>query len=406
MKNFFKVLHLLYPAVKQIARKKVAEDLGSLDTPALPITKLTTALFSLWNTNHLGNWSGKQAGWGTKPLERKCLEIVARLYQTDLDQTAGYLTTGASEGNIFLAWMGRSYLEKKGHQQITLLCTSLSHYSVHKCARIIKIPTSFVQLSGKHWSMDPASLQEVIKAKIAEGVTGFLIPFTVGYSTTGTIDNYEQLSHLLEKLKKQYPHVDFFCWVDAALNGVFLPFTQSFVSPFHLKNIHGVVMDFHKFGLTPPTCGMVLYKRSAEKYITADVNYLPTNDTTLLGGRSGMPAVNLMAALTWLGDKGMLQRYQACLKVKEYFINKLDVIGVRYITHPQSLTLGLLISQSNRFSKKIEDDFSLYYSSLSLEFTDRTKQIFLYKLFILPHVHRKTIDQFIQLITVTQALKK
>lgn len=396
--SLFQILTSLYPVTQKYIKRKSSIDFGSLDTPALTTAKLVNQLFSLWNLNHLGNWSHpKTHPWASKQLEKETISAMADLYQSNLKTVGGYVTSGGSESNLFLMWISRQYHQQHNNTNIVCLVSDLTHYSVAKSARIVSLQVSTIALDKDSWSMHPQALQATLTSLYSQGTRGFTLVFTLGYSTTGTCDQLDELTTVLREFKQLHADVSIFTWIDAALNGLIEPFLNKQFAPFKNPLIQGIVVDFHKFGGVLPTAGVVLYRQHLKRLIESPINYLDHSDATLLGGRSGNPAVNIWSVIHRLGYEGLQQRVDLCMKLKAYYLAQLTKINIDYVTHPRSLTVGLLISKDHRLSAQLESDFSVYHSTLSLRFWQKKapKSVDLYKTFVLPHLSRQSIDAFI-----------
>src|SRR5579859_5404186 len=339
----YKIFQGLFPYVKTFFRRQAKNDLGSLDTPSFFLSKLVTRIFITWNVNHLGNWSGKNdVPWATQHLEREVIGFMADLYGGSLKNVGGYVTSGGSESNIFLLWLGREYLKRKNTGLLCLLRTSLTHYSIVKGAKIVGVANFVVGLHEMTWAIDPDALEKKIIELYDSGYRSFLIPLTLGYAPTGTSDDINVCLRKLEKLQKKMKGIFFYVWIDAALNGLIQPFVDPNFKVFTHRLIQGMVIDFHKFGGVPPTAGLVLHRQNLRSLIETEIPYLRNTDATLLGSRSGIPAIAIWCVIKKLGKKGFQQRAQKCLEKKAYFLDCLKKKNIQYVTDSHSVTIALL----------------------------------------------------------------
>jgi len=176
--------------------------------------------------------------------------------------------------------MRRNLLNKKlKTNQIVVIKTGLTHYSITKAANITDIDVTETSLSSNDWGMSPVFLEKTIKKEYQKGKRGFLIPLTLGYTITGSDDPIEEIDKIIIKIQKELVDTSFFCWIDAAFSGIIKPFTENNFSPFSYKNIHAFLTDFHKFPSFPYSSGVVIYKKNLIKNI--EKNNLKSNITPL-----------------------------------------------------------------------------------------------------------------------------
>jgi len=382
-----------------LRHRKVTYNLGALYTLPHPFAIRACRTFLGQNPNHLGNWSLKSAqkSAATQQLEYEAIAKMIDLYHGKLNQLEGYLTSGGTEGNLFLAWTGRKYLEKRvKKERICLLRTDLTHYSVRKAADIIGVSDFIIPLSPRNWNIDAEGLENTINKLYRRGFKGFLLPLTLGYTLTGTCDNINLVVSVVQAVQRKRPDCVFFLWIDAALSGLIIPFLNSEFSPFFNKMIQGLVVDYHKFGLVPYPGGVVIYRRNLRHLIEKTIDYLPEKDNTVSGSRSGISAVAIWSMMHYFGSQGYKKLVKKCLANKRYFCSLVNekLPGVKIITDPQSLTCGLVFKSAITL-KNIVQKYGLYPTKKTFLFLPEKKEYVIYKLYFLPHLRRKIIDEFI-----------
>lgn len=367
-------------------------------------TRHATAAYKLllkFNPGNLGTWSDDAAAThATTKIEFEVIHKLIDLYNLDHTSTSGYVTSGGTESNMFLTWIGRKFLEEKCiNKKFCMLHTSLTHYSVRKSADICSVALAQVPLEQKTWAMSLVGLQNTLQEKYKDGFRGFLLPLTLGATAVGTSDPIEQISKLTQLFTQSHPGSNFFIWIDAAYNGLVLPFTDGDNSVFKDNNISAVLVDFHKFGQVPYPAGIVLYKKKFIEKIKKNIDYLEEKDTTLLGSRSGIPAMSIWMTMHAMGKSGYKEVVSKQLNNKNLFCTGLRSISEKstIITEKNSLTCGVVFNDllKQRLPEWIEGKYSLYGGLTELQFTQSSRSELIYKFFFLPHIKREIVYSFL-----------
>ncbi|PJE67799.1 hypothetical protein COU95_00425 [Candidatus Shapirobacteria bacterium CG10_big_fil_rev_8_21_14_0_10_40_9] len=377
----------LFGLVNKIKEQKKHAGLSNLITyPHQAATDVWKMLLS-YNPNNLGNWSikGIEPNQETEAIEKELISQMIDLYHGNKDELEGYVTSGGTEANIFSAWIGRKYLESLGvsKDKICLVKTSLTHHSVGKSADIIGVPTFTTALDERTWGMDTAKFIKTIKKLDKIGYLGFLVPLTLGYTLTGTIDPCEEICNTIRMIKKKQ-RVEFFVWIDAALNGLIEPFLNEEFSPFAFPEIQIFFTDFHKFGFVPIPAGIILYRRNLRSLIEKQIGYLDQRDNTVLGSRSGIAPVACWAVIHALAKSGFRRLIFKNKRRMDKFINTYrDEKRLEFVVHPRSLSCGIIIKNQSFNFKKLEKEFGLDFRKTEIIFTDKSKDLLISKTFFL-----------------------
>lgn len=397
----FKVKARLHGLKSELKERNINYNLGSLYT--LPHIQATQAYqrFIDYNPSNLGSWSEDATQkYNTTQMEYEVIHNLIDLYHGSQENLGGYITSGGTEANIFCVWMGRTHLEQHSNpSEICLLKTSLTHYSIRKAGQLCNIPQFLLPLSKTEWNIDLDGFRSSIKSFYKQGYRGFIVPLTLGYTATGTCDNVEEITKEADKLKKTLPGINFYFWIDAAFNGLITPFLVRNFQPFYSQNIQALVVDFHKFGLVPYPAGIVLHRNKLLKLIENSIDYLWEQDTTLLGSRSGVPAISIWTMIHTLGKKGYGSLVKKQMKNKEYFLEQIKLLSpkIQVITDPHSLTCGVTFYglTAERLPQTIEDKYSLYPGKTKLLFYPKEEKTpIIYKFFFLPHLKRGILKEF------------
>jgi glutamate/tyrosine decarboxylase-like PLP-dependent enzyme len=261
------------------------------------------------------------------------------------------------------------------------------------------IKQEIVSLSKKTWAMDTKALIKKIIKLYNHGVRGFIIPLTLGYSLTGTNDPYKEICSEVQTIKTKLKNSQFFIWIDAAMNGLTMPFTSKNFIPFNNKLIEAFSVSFHKCGFNPYPAGITLYQRQNRKLIERDINYLNEKDNTLIGSRSGIPSVAVWAIINKLGKNGFKKRLNSCLKNKNKLTNELKRFSdLKIINDKNSLIVSLILLNNNnsKLKKIIENKLGARKSKVKIRFTDETKKLTIYRLFFRPNITTEKISKYLE----------
>lgn len=381
-------LHFILSLVlSELKQRKKWPSLNNLFCYPHPLAVKTWSSLLPFNPNNLGNWSiqGKKPTRPTAYFEKDVIEMTIDLLRGNKKNFEGYITSGGTEGNIYSAWLGRKYLETKMQEgYICLVRNDLTHYSIRKATDIIGVKDVITPVNELCWNTDIPSLEKTILNEHAKGARGFLIPITLGYTVGGTNDDIKQTLLKVQKLKKQLKGSHFFLWVDAALSGLVLPFTEKKFKPLTHNLVQTILIDYHKFGTAPYPSGIVLYSKHLRNLIEQPIPYLTEKDNTLLGSRTGIPAVVVWTILHALGKTGFTKMIKDCIIKKENFLEEIKVQfpETRIINYPNSVQAALIVQQP--LPEKFERKYGLHLLNYSILFEDGRKILKVYKLFFLP----------------------
>lgn len=375
--------------------------------------KLAVFAFSYFldqNPSHLGSWlHAPTLPDSTERLEKEVILNLSDLYNVDPKNIEGYVTSGGTEANLFSMWLGRTYMERTyTRDNICLLRTELTHYSINKAGRIVGIPDFVVPLDSKSWGVSTNGLQRKVKSLYKRKYKAFILPITLGYTMTGTSDNLSDVLQTVSELKKRYKNIDFFIWIDAALNGLTIPFIETDFSPFSNPEIQSINVDFHKIGLVPYPAGVILYRKKLRKLIDRPISYLPKTDSTISGSRQGSVAAAIWAMIHHLGISGYSEKVNKCLERKKYFVKLLkeEFPSSTILTDPSSISCGVIF-KFNITDPKIKERFGLFTKETELTFFPEVRKKYtIYKFYFLPSITNNIIEQFIEELKRTSRFHK
>jgi glutamate/tyrosine decarboxylase-like PLP-dependent enzyme len=396
-KNFYNInFNSLTSSVKRktlalLVKSELERELQYVDIQQ-PIAKKTNhfASYILKKTtdympNNLGNWSIKKPGTLSGKLELTIIETLKKQYNCN-KEIVGHFGSGTTEGNIYAAWIGRNYLSKKlkskNFDKLILIKSSLSHYSLDKASDIIGIKNFEVSIDQTKFNLDLAEFELIINKLYKRGYRGFLVPLTLGYTVTGTDDDYLAIIKIVEKFKKEKKDCEFFIWLDAAFTGISKIFDQKKFEPFKNKQIQLLSTDLHKFLAVPYPASVLLYRKNLLKHVAKPIPYIDQLDSTLLGSRSGNMVIASWFTLINLNHQKMRKLINESLKEKENYLDKIvkEKIKVTIINNKNSLQ-ACLISHNKKADEILSKKYGLSSIEYPLLIKNKTQVTKIYKLY-------------------------
>lgn len=388
-RGIFWIFQQLLFIVRELSKFKKNFGLGNLMTYPSWIATFCWRLLISYNPGNLGNWSirGKHINNVTGIFEADVVAKMLDLYHADFKSFEGYFTSGATEANIFSAWLGRKYIQRAlgENTKIVLLKTDLTHYSLRKAADVVGVLTECVSVRDDWQGMDADALSFTLGKLYSQGVRGFLLPLTLGFTLTGTDDDVEALTKTVERFNKDRQDTRCFVWIDAALAGLVQPFTDASFSPLNNPHIQTIAIDFHKFWKVPLPSGLILYRKGLRALIEKPIDYLTEKDNTLLGSRTGISPVAVWSNIEYLGKDGFKGLVHRNVEKKRCFIE----IYTRYtdlevITSSHNLSLAVLIHRRKKYwSEHFKTTYDILFKSVSIKFKDKTKRVLIGKAFFI-----------------------
>lgn len=387
--HLFKELFLLIRKLRGFKiRNKSQFASGHLMTYPSKWSNLVWRLLVSYNPGNLGNWSVVNRKFTnlTGRFESEVIAQMLDLYQVSNKEFGGYFTSGATEANIFSAWLGRKKLKKelKKNDKICLLRSDLSHYSLAKAADVVGLDDYSIPINDNWTGINPNLFSTRIKQLYKKGYRGFLLPLTYGFTLTGTDDDVSAIVYEIKVFKKKYPDTRFFVWIDAALSGLIQPFINEKWSPIE-DLIETFVVDFHKFGHLSQPAGMVIYRHELLSLIEKPIDYLEQNDNTLLGSRTGISPVAAWMNLRSYGRSGLKKRIESNLENKNKFIEKYSQYPeLKIVTSPHNLNLAMIIKSKKKYwSNYFNQQYDVLFKKVPIQFANKKEVFLIGKVFFL-----------------------
>ena len=227
----------------------------------------------------------------TAELENRCVNILANLWNAP--KGADYLgtsTVGSSEAcmlaGMAMKFRWRNQAIRKGvnvrARKPNLIMSSAYQICWEKFCVYWDVELRIVPVTKNDMTLDIDTVMEYVD-EYTIGIVAIL-----GTTYTGEYDDIEALDKLVAEYNRTHPNLpELVIHIDGASGGMFAPFTEpDLLWDFRLDNVVSISTSGHKYGLTYPGVGWVVWK---------DKKYLPEElifKVSYLGGEMPTMAIN------------------------------------------------------------------------------------------------------------------
>lgn len=290
------------------------------------------------NPNHIGCHtvgSSEPFFEGTQAIERELIEICAvDILQGELGEQDGYVASGGTEANMQAIWIYRNYYMRQFKarvDEIAILCSADSHYSMDKAANILCLDIFKIEVSEDNRAMSETGIVEKLLEAKNRGKKYFIVVCNMMTTMFGSIDDVELLVKCLNEFS-----CEFKIHVDGAYGGFYYPFSSIENSlSFKNKYITSFTLDAHKMAQAPYGTGLFIIRKSWIQFAaTLEASYVKGEDCTLIGSRSGANAVAVWMILSKNGPYGWNEKVFILQKRTDWFCQRLDELNVKYYRNP------------------------------------------------------------------------
>lgn len=294
----------------------------------------------LHNPNHIGcHTLGKSEPFftGTQEIEREVIDICAvDILKAELGQYDGYVASGGTEANIQALWIYRNFFQqehKASLDEIVVLCTSDTHYSMNKGGNLLMVDVQRIQVDEERRSITRDDVAHAIDTLQDQGKKYFIIVANMMTTMFGSVDDVSVYTDVLVE-----KGCIFKLHVDGAYGGFYYPFTQD-DAPMNFQNEHisSVTLDAHKMAQAPYGTGIFLIRKGMIQYAnTQEASYVEGEDFTLIGSRSGANAVAVWMILVKNGPYGWEEKVLLLQNRTDRMCQSLKRMGIEHYRHPYS----------------------------------------------------------------------
>lgn len=312
------------------------------------------------NPNHIGcHTLGKSESFfqGTQEIEKDLIEICAvDILKGAPGKQDGYIASGGTEANIQAIWIYRNYFIKQHaakREEICIMCSEDSHYSMDKAANLLAIDIYKVAVEKETRELKEATIKEVILKAQNQGKKHFIVICNMMTTMFGSVDTIDAYTNQLTDLS-----CDFKLHVDGAYGGFYYPFTdENSLLTFKNQHISSFTLDAHKMAQAPYGTGIFLIRKGYIQHVnTEQASYIEGEDFTLIGSRSGANAIAVWMILVKNGPFGWQEKVFILQKRTEWMCKQLNQLNIGFYRHQMS---NIITIKSNYISKEVVSKFGL-----------------------------------------------
>lgn len=292
------------------------------------------APFLQYSINNLGDpFVESNYGVHSRMFEVEVLDFFASIWEIPLKDYWGYTTTCGTEGNLLGILYGREKLPDG-----VLYCSRDSHYSVPKAGKLYRIPVALVksQLSGE---MDYDDFREQLRKNKDKPA---IVSLNAGTTVKGAVDSLHEIKVALEE--EGFTPDRTFIHCDGALAGMLLPFhdgkgrRSNQVS--FAQGMDSICISGHKMLGCPMPCGVVITRKEHMQRFCSTIEYLNSNDTTIMGSRNGQASLAMWHALQKKnGMEGLTKDVVRCFENAVYLHKRMVDAGYSAMLNKYSTTI-------------------------------------------------------------------
>ena len=327
--------------------------------------------------NNVGNPRSKSLySLNTHEFENEVIDYFARLYGFSDNDYWGFVTMSGTDGNNHGMYFGRKYLLSKSPLPPIVYVSEEAHYSIKKLADVQNLELRQIKATDLG-QMDVADFESKLDPSRPA-----LVVIALGTTFKGAIDDQAAIREVL-KAKHKGPH---YIHLDAALFGGYLVFADSEAAKLvnrQVEKFDSIAVSGHKFfGSDEPMGIFISTKDAFDNLNPFHVPYLNDAVPTITCSRSGLAPLKFW----WKIKSTPLTTFKAIanemMSNSAYLVEKLDAAGVKNWRNPNSNTVF--------FERPAEEIMKRY--DLAPEESPKFGK--LAHFIVMPHVHKKLIDQF------------
>ena len=268
----------------------------------------------------------------TAEIEKRCINMFAKLWNAPLNGTAvGTSTVGSSEGCMLAGlafkwrWRSKRKLEGKSTDKPNLVLGSNAQICWDKFCRYWDVEPRYIPLEEGRYHIDPKLAYEACDENTI-GVVAIL-----GSTLDGSYEPVAEISQWLDQLQSK-TGLDVPIHVDAASGGFVAPFIQpELVWDFRLIRVKSINTSGHKYGMVYPGVGWVVWRHPDDlpEELIFKVNYLGGNMPTfaLNFSRPGNGVIAQYYNFLRLGKRGYQRILIHCRDTATHLANEIENLG-------------------------------------------------------------------------------
>lgn len=339
------------------------------------------------NPNHIGcHTIGQSESFfkGTQQIEKDLIEICSEdILKGEKGQFDGYVASGGTEANMQAIWIYRNYFQEEYNakpNEIAILCSQDSHYSMDKSANILGLSLLKVNTDDATKAINEKHLTDLIDIATKNGTRYFIVVANMMTTMFGSVDNPDVYTNAL--ISRKLP---FKLHIDGAYGGFYYPFSHKETNlNFSNPHVTSVTLDAHKMAQAPYGTGIFLIRKGFIHFATTkQASYVEGEDCTLIGSRSGANAVAVWMILSTYGPNGWYEKILVLQKRTDWLCEKLDELKLEYFRDENS---NIVTISSSSMSHEIADKYHLV--------PDNHQEANWYKIVVMDHVTVDKLEPF------------
>jgi len=341
------------------------------------------------NPNHIGcHTFGTSESFfsGTQEIEHEVIRICSEdIFKADKNSCDGYIASGGTEANLEAIWIYRNYFiqeNKASINEIAILCSTDSHYSMDKAANLLNIQLYKVKTDETSREIDHSELSLLIQTAKKEGIIYFIVVSNMMTTMFGSTDNTDVYTSILKS-----ESVEFRLHIDAAYGGFYYPFSNKInTTNFSNPHVSSITMDAHKMAQAPYGTGIFLIRKGYMSYAsTREASYVEGEDCTVIGSRSGANAVAVWMILAKYGPHGWYEKVLVLQQRTDWLCEQLTQLGIVFYRNQFSNIVTIQ-------AKSITDEIATKYHLIP----DNHHLPNWYKIVVMEHVLIDKMEPFIE----------
>ncbi len=268
----------------------------------------------------------------TAEIERRCVNMVANLFNAPVDGDAiGVSTIGSSEAvmlaGLAMKWQWRKRREAAGlpADRPNMVMGSNVQVVWEKFCRYWDVEPRYVPVTTTRFVVDPDDVMELVDER-----TIGVIPI-LGTTFTGEFEPVKEIHDRVVAYNAEHG-LDIAIHVDAASGGFVAPFLHPDLEwDFRLPQVKSINVSGHKYGLTYPGLGFAIWRSKDElpEELIFHVNYLggdmPT--FTLNFSRPGNQIIGQYYNFLRLGREGYTRIMESLRSITLYLSGEIAQMG-------------------------------------------------------------------------------
>ena len=294
---------------------------------------------------------------GTQALEKEVVQLLSEdLLRAEKEGCDGYIAAGGTEANLQAIWIYRNYFQKEygaKPEQIALICSADTHYSIAKGAGIFGLALVEVPVTPVTRMIERETVAALIRKALSAGIRYCIVVANMATTMFGSIDDPGIYTDVLRELG-----LPFKLHVDGAFGGFIYPvMNRSSALDFMNPEISSITLDAHKMLQAPYGTGVFLVRKNLMHYVyTEQAQYVNGMDITLSGSRSGANAVAVWMILMTYGYYGWQEKIQLLIHRTDWFCHELEKRGLQFYRHQN---MNIVTIRAADLAKDLADKYYL-----------------------------------------------